>query len=509
MTRPSQVSVGETFSNARYLRREWKLFKPHLRLSDSLPDLALIPHGRPLFTCSNCNFANNLIDLCLWCPLHTADTRRMNPNLEYRRRRVSAPALLLCWQPPKIRPYRRRRATAQSSSVHVSAIYQNAHDKPMSPTNDTNPFDRDIGLLEGDVKILDAAVSHRQIVVTPASGDSVVTATLLPKAQSVILSSMLSRTMEHSMCRGSQLGASNSDCGGPSAEYPIHHETCGCQCSSNQPAEGSTSHHKDNGISPAPTPTLRRKKRYVVLHTSTPPSKSTSKWTVTSTRLRPQSQPTLSNIAASATTTRSSWLPITDMTRARNPPDLHQLHLGHPNRPYYTALRKNMSPPSSTFPSSGDGSRSSYLGASVPASLPLFPASFSDDSDEFSLADVSRFTPFNSTPRSSMNSGIPFAPFGLVLPSSSSTNPLSDNGKPSVFRFPSIRNKFRRNSESGISKADEMKLRLALAREVGSVPEMGADKDYFHEGRGLPNVKVHIRRLSRGLKEFVTMRRKS
>ncbi|KAJ3760137.1 hypothetical protein EV360DRAFT_81475 [Lentinula raphanica] len=389
-------------------------------------------------------------------------------------------------------------------------MYQNAQDKPMSLTNDTNPSDDDIGLLEGDVTILDAAVSHRQIVVTPGSGDSVVTATLLPKAQSVILSSTLSRAMEHSMCRGSQLGTSNSDCGGPSAEYPIHHGTCGRQCSLNQPAEGSTSHHADNGISPTPTPTLRRKKRYVVLHTSTPPSTNTSKWTVTSTRLRPHSQPTLSNIAASATTTRSSWLPITDMTRVRNQPDLHQLHLGHPNRPYYTALRKNMSPPSSTFPSSGGGSRSSYLGASVPASVPSFPASFSDDSDEFSLADVSHFTPLVCSPRrSSMNSGISFAPFGLVLPSSSSTNPLSDNGKPSVFRFPSIRNKFRRNSENGISKADEMKLRLALAREVGSVPEMGADKDYFHEGRGLPNVKVHVRRLSRGLKEFVTMRRKS
>ncbi|KAN0104020.1 hypothetical protein V8E52_011381 [Russula decolorans] len=51
----------------RILRREWKRGKPHLAKSTSLPALELVPAHRPLFTCHHCGFSNVYIPLCLWC----------------------------------------------------------------------------------------------------------------------------------------------------------------------------------------------------------------------------------------------------------------------------------------------------------------------------------------------------------------------------------------------------------------------------------------------------------
>jgi len=51
----------------RILRREWKRGKPHLAKSTSLPALELVPAYRPLFTCRHCGFSNVYIPLCLWC----------------------------------------------------------------------------------------------------------------------------------------------------------------------------------------------------------------------------------------------------------------------------------------------------------------------------------------------------------------------------------------------------------------------------------------------------------
>lgn len=79
----------------------------------------------------------------------------------------------------------------------------------------------------------------------------------------------------------------------------------------------------------------------------------------------------------------------------------------------------------------------------------------------------------------------------------------------SGFRLPSIKGRFRRNSETAFSKSDEMKIRLALARKVGGETGVEGDERYVYRGGGMTNVKTHMRRLSRGFKDFVMINRRS
>jgi len=77
----------------RFLRREWKRYKPHLAKSTSLPELDLVPANRPLFTCERCGFSNVYIPLCLWCtwtsPNAAAAFKAATPR---RSRRISSPS---------------------------------------------------------------------------------------------------------------------------------------------------------------------------------------------------------------------------------------------------------------------------------------------------------------------------------------------------------------------------------------------------------------------------------
>ncbi|KAF5378985.1 hypothetical protein D9757_009112 [Collybiopsis confluens] len=95
------------------------------------------------------------------------------------------------------------------------------------------------------------------------------------------------------------------------------------------------------------TPPLRRKKSHFVLHMSAPPQTKTHPSAPSQDiRQRHQSQPALHSDEG-FTSAQSLRVPITDIRRprhaySRSEPPQHPL--GHPNRPYYTALRKGMSP---------------------------------------------------------------------------------------------------------------------------------------------------------------------
>ncbi|KAG1866131.1 hypothetical protein F4604DRAFT_1778923 [Suillus subluteus] len=75
----------------RYLRREWKRNKPHLHASDSLPSLHLCPN-RPLFVCARCGFSNALIPMCLWCTWSSAVAKKEFEEKLPRPRRMTAPS---------------------------------------------------------------------------------------------------------------------------------------------------------------------------------------------------------------------------------------------------------------------------------------------------------------------------------------------------------------------------------------------------------------------------------
>ncbi|KAF8442282.1 hypothetical protein L210DRAFT_845869 [Boletus edulis BED1] len=104
----------------RYLQRQWKRNKPHLPPSDSLPVLRLCPN-RPLFVCAQCGFANAWIPLCLWCEwTSTEATKQFEANLP-RARRLSAPSRTVP-APRKIRQYPRRmsaESAVSSGSPHA------------------------------------------------------------------------------------------------------------------------------------------------------------------------------------------------------------------------------------------------------------------------------------------------------------------------------------------------------------------------------------------------------
>ncbi|KAJ4480230.1 hypothetical protein J3R30DRAFT_3701648 [Lentinula aciculospora] len=447
-----------------------------------------------------------MVDICLWCPLAKADAKKENPSIEYRRRRVSAPALVLGWQPLHLKLGNRTPDTPQNlPKVFISYSYRNSDAETLPVKEDAN--------------ILDISVSQRQDSIAVNLIHGVATATCQPEAQlsftSSTSTSLRSGNGDLHVERVSSPGG-YFDCSSmlsdtesiPQSRVAMHVETF------EQPNSSSTELVENGYRNMPPTPVLRRKKSYLVLHMSSPApiSKSAS---VLPRRQRPQSQPAASCLTAStpATITQSQMrLPITDLSyhmraQARAQPESHQLLLGHPNRPYYTALRKNMAPPSSALhvASSSFAGPSPSLGlslASVPGFYPPYPRSFYDDSHEFSGGEFTQFStldPSVATP--------PFVPFGLILPS-----PMPSPSTNSGFQFSSIKAKFRRNSETAFSKSDEMKLRLALAREVGSAAGMvdaGADDGYeYQRSRGMVNVKFHMRRLSKELKDFVTIKRR-
>lgn len=64
----------------------------HLARSTSLPELELVPAYRPLFTCQKCGFSNVYIPLCLWCKWSSPEAADAFKSATSRRgRRISGP----------------------------------------------------------------------------------------------------------------------------------------------------------------------------------------------------------------------------------------------------------------------------------------------------------------------------------------------------------------------------------------------------------------------------------
>ncbi|KAF8896671.1 hypothetical protein BD779DRAFT_1668418 [Infundibulicybe gibba] len=87
--------------------------------------------------------------------------------------------------------------------------------------------------------------------------------------------------------------------------------------------------NSNTDTSAPPQRTLRRKKHMSIFRSSTPD------FSIASGIQRPQSQPPPSLLSSAPTHTRSQSQPLS------------AVRLGHPSRPYYTAIRKNMSRPTS------------------------------------------------------------------------------------------------------------------------------------------------------------------
>ncbi|KAM6489142.1 hypothetical protein JOM56_015312 [Amanita muscaria] len=89
--RPCHVDNLKNDDSTSFMRREWKYNKPHLRRSDSLPTLSILPSTRPHFTCRQCHFTNTVIPMCLWCCWTSKESEALFEKSMPRARRMSAP----------------------------------------------------------------------------------------------------------------------------------------------------------------------------------------------------------------------------------------------------------------------------------------------------------------------------------------------------------------------------------------------------------------------------------
>ncbi|KAF9266368.1 hypothetical protein L218DRAFT_985532 [Marasmius fiardii PR-910] len=195
---------------------------------------------------------------------------------------------------------------------------------------------------------------------------------------------------------------------------------------------------------------------------------------------RPQSQPVSSSssfpLCPSITQKRNSSstsIPITSFqSHARSYSQPNTVRLGHPNRPYYSAIRKDMSP-------SPDATKLTYSRpASPPSSFPfpknharMSPQSLSGHDSEDLVSELS------------------VSPFGYGSSGAGSEWSQSTIGK----------RKERHRSAPALSRKEEMELRLALARNVRGYTE---DPDVGRQPGATDMLKRKMEKLRKGFKDM-------
>jgi len=228
-------------------------------------------------------------------------------------------------------------------------------------------------------------------------------------------------------------------------------------------------------LGPSSTRTLRRKKHLSIYRISAPVGSTVAEEPTDldiPIAQRPVSQPCLSKSSPSSPPApRPLFIPITKTqihTRSHSTPDA--IRLGHPNRPYYGAIRNNMSRPTSIIEyshcSPPASSRPTSILLSSPPGLSRLPQATEDE-----IFVPPAMSPLSSiSPTSSSTAYSPFGGFGFL-------SPVSRSGH-----------------RSGGSLSGETEMRMALARE-------DADDEYrFHD-----TVKKGgtLKKLGQGLKGIV------
>lgn len=350
---------GATHETKRIYRREWKRNKPHLPKSTSLPVLQLIPKDRPMFWCRQCGFINTLIPLCLWCCWTSQDAHDQFERSMPRMRRATAPPRVY-WKrqtlgpdnpfvakPPGIIP---RQILAPLPNPFPSTGRK--HFGPRQPRRHYQDHGMKFGqhgvvLCDGD----DAT----PLLSSPLAFDKSGTMDLLEKVPLHTLSLKegfheepswtyktaasspknplrVLKTISTKSLRSSH--RFTIDLNGVRDPYDLE-----------KVVDPFLNRDSSSPQTPSPLKTLRRKKRFSSPRPSTTLSPLSSELTSLS------SQPTINRSLATASIDGhlSASDPDTspDCQRTDSHPVKPCLRLGHPNRPYYTAIRPNMSRPTS------------------------------------------------------------------------------------------------------------------------------------------------------------------
>ncbi|KIM39339.1 hypothetical protein M413DRAFT_447276 [Hebeloma cylindrosporum] len=347
-----------TLEKKRFRRRTWNATKPHLPKYSSVPELQLVPPRRPQFHCQRCGFTNTLIPLCLWCTWTSEEAEHEFELSMPRARRASAPPRVFFnnANPRCVRPHDPKNASSTDLcspvapsrivGTHIAVLRwgvqehtETEHDGRHDVANVTKeplppPIFPAKGVQEGDARSPGAMIDLRDPLRPPSP-------TPLP------LSIVRSKSEPMKTLKSSRR----------LLIIWLHEQE-------NRPTL-ITNYDSPNFNAPSPpqhSRTLRRKKPLIPNSNATdlePISISLTLHSTPSKRdmSRPDS-PTHSisrdPITPPMTPTR---LPPTSspIAESTNSPGSSPVRLGHPSRPYYTAIRKGGISPSPSRPSSLSG----------------------------------------------------------------------------------------------------------------------------------------------------------
>ncbi|KAI6039863.1 hypothetical protein EDC04DRAFT_2681984 [Pisolithus marmoratus] len=358
----------------------------HLPPSDSLPILCLCPN-RPLFVCRRCGFSNTWIPLCLWCKWTSAEATKEFENNTPRSRRLSTPAKILSSRVDRPRPPRsssvgsircsmelltpptdvpfstRNGNTISNSAAVVSESWKRHRDSTSRRGPRFELEDEDAG---SDINAVFASAQTAKTKTEAVDNEpDIVTATHLSNEGSDVedrrengllrgsarhrrkpCALRLSTVRTHSpnrsdpklSCRRRGSPFTFQDmCSMTSVLSDASNSTRGTDCMvvpSGSPMESTPSVQSSRC---SPTRVLRRKRPMMLRRRESSDS------------LHPHSRP--SSPSPLCECNDMSLSSATEILRsgAITPPleSDPPVRLGHPNRPYYSAIRKNMSRPNS------------------------------------------------------------------------------------------------------------------------------------------------------------------
>ncbi|KAI1797171.1 hypothetical protein LXA43DRAFT_399508 [Ganoderma leucocontextum] len=375
---------------SRILLREFRKRRQPKRC-DSLPCLQIVPASRQLYVCHHCSFTNTICKICPWC-LSTCDVAAQ-VAVSLVRRRLSSPMLLN--DAMKMQLAKIERATNAGPNARVSILLSRAVGSGPSHARGGGAIPHEAGTpsstpprstqgLPDRAPVAEAGEAlrrrHRNAALYSAT-DVVATATEDPTLQPFLDQIAAARSEGRSVTtpeplvtipplsvrtsRDAPSQSSRDSTPGPplspiprgrmlNGDAPIMHT------SERPPSDLSASCAP---ISHSSTPCLRHKRRMPALrqrsscHLRRRSNSSVSSCRrETATLTSPPSSPR-SKTATTAPSLPGSRQPKTvrsirfDSPSPGPAPVPDEIPLGHPQRPLYTAIRKNMSRPESPTPS--------------------------------------------------------------------------------------------------------------------------------------------------------------
>ncbi|KIK97023.1 hypothetical protein PAXRUDRAFT_260195 [Paxillus rubicundulus Ve08.2h10] len=501
---------GMPITSRRYLQRQWKRNKPHLPPSDSLPTLRLCPK-RPLFVCARCGFANAWIPLCLWCEWSSAEaTKQFESNMP-RPRRLSAPCKVVL-APRRVKRELPKRMSADSITSSTGPVtpqgelsFSSRHSvrsvpgittvlEPPLVDNHGEPGHTSEGIANHDAV---ASADVRMEVDDVGVVQEVATATsIMPQFSTSSLSNTTSelqteqykrvsedqdltrKPMPHrkrpaalsvstppAHIRASYCSSHKVECTASLTTHVMNSMTSVLLEASNLPratdcmyvSSGSqmSSTHSISSSQCSPMRGLRRTK-HMALHkrksSQSPHSRS-----------RPSS-PLRESVDVPATSTMEVRHVLSIAPSQDNDPPVR---LGHPSRPYYSAIRRNMPRPTSP---------------AFSISTPRTPSPMASHLDY-----APRETRSLDGGRRSIHAAPELRPMSMVLPGQAMSATTC----------------------SGFSLSGETEMRMNLARwRREDAPDEPGDYHFREMDRSgtKMDVKGKVRKLSKGLKDLVLRR---